>query len=136
MKTKLYSPKTTPGFVLARDVKATLWGSPVTLPAGADVVRVEGDGGGFAIASTALLIELTGNTHDPVYRFAWVDAADVRLNKGPRHTVEPGRWIFRDGSPWFALLLVDRSHGSANYNPAEVDALAHEFAAYLNQRTA
>lgn len=44
----------------------------VTIPAGTVAVLVEGHGGGWAVASEALLMRLTGNTHDPRYRYAFL----------------------------------------------------------------
>lgn len=64
-------------YTLKADVKTSFYGSDITLPEGAAVVWVEGNGGGFALASTKLLIKLTGNTHDPVYRYAWVNREQV-----------------------------------------------------------
>lgn len=52
-------------------------GEAITLPEGALVFFVEGDGGGYAIESEALLVELTGDTHSPRYYYAWVNASDV-----------------------------------------------------------
>ena len=49
----------------------------VTLPKGAAVHYVDSPGGGWAISSVQLLVELTGNTHDPHYRYAWVSPEDV-----------------------------------------------------------
>ena len=62
---------------LKRDVRANLWGVEVTIPKGTALVEVKGHGGGFAVASINLLQELTGNKHDPKYRYVWVNFADI-----------------------------------------------------------
>ncbi|QSY98569.1 hypothetical protein J2J97_32205 (plasmid) [Rhizobium bangladeshense] len=66
---------------LIRDVQLTLWGSEVTLPAGTAVHLVKGadgiKGDLYAVTSVPLLVKLTGNAHDPKYRYAFVDHADV-----------------------------------------------------------
>lgn len=52
-----------------------------TLPAGSRVVMVKGlsgtSGDGFAAADVAQLKRLSGNAHDPVYRYLVISAADV-----------------------------------------------------------
>ena len=56
------------------------FGCEVTLPEGTELVMVQnGTGLQYAVASVALLKELTGNTHDPVYRHCFVpdDVVDV-----------------------------------------------------------
>lgn len=66
---------------LIRDVQCNLWGSDVTLPAGTRVMLVKGASGTkgdlYAVADAKLLVDLTGNSHDPKYRYAFVDHADV-----------------------------------------------------------
>ena len=68
---------------LNRDVEMVYHGTPITLPAGTIVDLIKGASGTqgdlYAVRSIALLIELTGNTHDPKYRYAFVptDAVDV-----------------------------------------------------------
>jgi hypothetical protein len=45
----------------------------VTIPAGTQLVAVQnGIGTEYAVSSVALLIKLTGNTHDPKYRYCFV----------------------------------------------------------------
>jgi hypothetical protein len=46
----------------------------VTIPAGTRAVLVEGTGGGWAVDDVPLLVKLTGNNHDPHYRYAWLPA--------------------------------------------------------------
>lgn len=67
--------------VTKRDIPMRLWGVNVVIPKGAQVKFVK-DADGikgdlFAVASTQLLVALTGNRHDPFYRYAWVEAEDV-----------------------------------------------------------
>lgn len=64
---------------LNRDVDMLYYGTPFMLPAGTKVRKVKGASGIdlYAVDSTALLIELTGNTHDPKYRYAFVPADAV-----------------------------------------------------------
>jgi hypothetical protein len=60
-----------------RDIEAELWGSRVTIPAGTPVHFIKGAGGGWVVSSAKLLMDLTGNTHDPKYRYAWINSNDV-----------------------------------------------------------
>lgn len=46
------------------------------------------------------------------------------------YTCEPGRWIYRNGVPFFALQRGDTTE------PAELDSLAHDAATWLNRREA
>lgn len=59
-----------------RDLELDLWGSKVTLPKGTRVRLIKGasgtEGDLYAVESTKLLMDLTGNTHDPNYRYAFV----------------------------------------------------------------
>ena len=58
---------------LNREIIADAWGTTITLPKGTVLVRVKGGSGpSYAVASEALLIRLTGNTHDPHYRYLFV----------------------------------------------------------------
>ena len=50
-------------------------GTTVTVPAGTQAVHVDEDGGGWAIDDIAWLVQATGNTHDPHYRFLYLPAA-------------------------------------------------------------
>jgi hypothetical protein len=55
-------------------------GDPLwTLPAGSEVIQPRDRPGHFAVKDTALLIRLTGNQHDPIWKYYWVPAAAVRL---------------------------------------------------------
>lgn len=67
--------------VTNRDLPMNLWGSSFTLPKGTRVRLVKNasgtEGDLWAVESIALLIELTGNSHDPKYRFAFVPADSV-----------------------------------------------------------
>lgn len=59
------------------------FGSVFTLPPGTRVHLVVGadgiKGDLWAVSDVKLLQELTGNAHDPKYRYAWVDAAAVKV---------------------------------------------------------
>ena len=55
-----------------RDLPMHLWGTDVVIPKGTQVMHIKGTGGGYAVRNIELLAELTGNTHDPKYRYAWV----------------------------------------------------------------
>ena len=46
----------------------------VTIPAGTRAVRVGAD---WAVADVALLARLTGNSHDPQFRYCWLPADAV-----------------------------------------------------------
>ena len=66
---------------LNRDISMNYHGTPITLPTGTAVTLVKGasgtEGDLYAVESVKLLIELTGNTHDPKYRYAFVPADAV-----------------------------------------------------------
>lgn len=73
-----------------RDLQMNLWGQPVTLPEGTEVILVEGASGTkgdlYAVKSVELLKKLSGNTHDPEYRYAFVPAdavGEVQEPTGP-----------------------------------------------------
>jgi hypothetical protein len=51
-------------------------GIDVTIPKGMLLLKVNGK---YAVQSTALLIKLTGNTHDPKYRWCYVPADAVEV---------------------------------------------------------
>ncbi|MDQ0475255.1 hypothetical protein [Labrys wisconsinensis] len=61
-----------------RDLPMNLWGSQAVLPKGTLVHLVKGasgigtEGDLWAVSNTKLLMDLTGNTHDPKYRYAFV----------------------------------------------------------------
>lgn len=67
--------------VVARDLFMNLWGMSCTVPQGTRVKLIVGadgvKGDVWAIADVAVLIALTGNDHDPKYRYAWVPADAV-----------------------------------------------------------
>jgi formylmethanofuran dehydrogenase subunit E-like metal-binding protein len=47
----------------------------ITVPAGSAVHKVDGR---YVVSSVALLIRLTGNDHDPKYRYVWLpEGAEV-----------------------------------------------------------
>ena len=64
-----------------RDLTLTAWGATFTLPNGTAVHKVKNasgtEGDLWAVTSTALLIDLTGNTHDPKYRYCFVPESEV-----------------------------------------------------------
>lgn len=73
--------------VTSRDLPMNLWGADVVLPAGTDVMLLKNASGTapfnkWAVQSEALLMKLTGNTHDPKYRYAWVPDDAVTMPKG------------------------------------------------------
>lgn len=51
-----------------------------------------------------------------------------------KYTVEPGRWIYRDGAPFCAIACARTSHetGSAPINPSECDTFARDLVPVLN----
>ena len=64
---------------LSRDVTIVYAGAEITIPKGTRLLIVPGGGGEvhFAVESQALLTRLTGNTHDPKYRYAFMPADAV-----------------------------------------------------------
>ena len=60
-----------------KEITTIYCGSRITIPEGSEVLHIDGNGGGFVLASTSQLVALTGNTHDPKYRYCWVDSNDV-----------------------------------------------------------
>ena len=66
-------------YVTIRETEARMSeGGSCRVPAGTEVIPVTGGQGvSYAVKSSALIVTLTGNTHDPHYRYAWVNTADV-----------------------------------------------------------
>lgn len=66
---------------LRRDLEMVLWGKAVKVPKGTLVHLVKNassnEGDLYAISNIALLVELTGNSHDPKYRHAFVSSDEV-----------------------------------------------------------
>ena len=64
-----------------RPLEMNLWGVTTTIPEGTPVILVKGADGLmgdlWAVQSKKLLVELTGNTHDPKYRYAFVPSDAV-----------------------------------------------------------
>jgi hypothetical protein len=62
--------------ILKQDHELTIWGSTITLPRGTRLSLIKNasgtEGDLWAVSSTRLLQELTGNMHDPVYRYCFV----------------------------------------------------------------
>ena len=52
-----------------------------------------------------------------------------------KYTVEPGRWIYRNGEPFVSIgcAHTPKATGSAAINPTEADALVHRVAEWLNR---
>jgi hypothetical protein len=52
-----------------------------------------------------------------------------------KYTVEPGRWIYRNGEPFASIGCAHTSTetGGAAINPTEADALTHRVVAWLNR---
>ena len=52
-----------------------------------------------------------------------------------KYTVEPGRWIYRNGEPFVSSGCAHTSTatGGAAINPTEADALTHRVAEWLNR---
>ena len=52
-----------------------------------------------------------------------------------RYTVQPGRWIYRDGEPFVSVgcAHTSRATGAAPVNPAEADEVARKLARWLNR---
>jgi len=56
-------------------------GSRITLPVDTRVISVMGGlGPSWAVANAGLVMELTGNTHDPKYRYCWVPDDAVKAD--------------------------------------------------------
>jgi len=51
-----------------------------------------------------------------------------------KYTVEPGRWIYRDGEPFVSIGCAHTSKetGSAAINPTEADDLTRSIVRWLN----
>lgn len=64
-----------------RDLPMVAWDTPVILPKGTLVRLIKNasgtEGDLWAVSSKKLLMALTGNTHDPKYRYCWVPADAV-----------------------------------------------------------
>ncbi len=58
---------------LSRDLQVDAWGVTITLPKGTRLMSIHApDGYHWAVHNVALLVELTGNNHDPHYRYLWI----------------------------------------------------------------
>jgi len=77
-----------------RDLELNLWGSTVTVPKGTKVRLVKGASGTkgdlYAVDSVKLLIGLTGNAHDPHYRYAFVPTDAVGETEPEAAPAAPG----------------------------------------------
>lgn len=53
-----------------------------------------------------------------------------------KYTVEPGRWIYRDGQPFVSIgcAHTSKATGGAAINPVEADELTREIVKYLNHK--
>lgn len=108
-----------------------------TLPAGTVVVLIKGadgiKGDLWAVRDAKVIIDLTGNTHDPIYRYTWVEAADVgevvtiaseaerfRLlaDLGERITTEAQETEPLDALEWLADAAAFVAHLRAPCSPA------------------
>lgn len=57
----------------SRELDLIAFGIPIKVPAGTALVPSKGGMGvDYAVASQAWLVAMTGNTHDPKYRFVFV----------------------------------------------------------------
>lgn len=83
--TKTFQSKTG---VTSHMITLMAWGTPITLPPGTRVHLVVGADGVkgdlWAVSDVKLLQELTGNAHDPKYRYLWIDAAAVKVTQPAR----------------------------------------------------
>lgn len=63
------------------DLVKTFWGSTVTIPKGTRVRLIKNADGVrgdlFAVDDVLLLMKLTGNKHDPKYRYAFIEPEEV-----------------------------------------------------------
>lgn len=63
--------------ILKQDHEMTRWDCTFVLPKGTQVELIRGASGTkgdlWAVRSTKLLMDLTGNTHDPKYRYCFVN---------------------------------------------------------------
>jgi hypothetical protein len=64
-----------------KDLELTAWVTAFTLPKGTIVQLIQIldgiRGGGFVVRDAKRLMNLTGNTHDPKYRYLWIEARHV-----------------------------------------------------------
>lgn len=58
-----------------RPITGCVFGVNVTIPEGTEVTNVTH--GGWAVKDVGLIERLTGNLHDPQYRYVWVSEACV-----------------------------------------------------------
>lgn len=70
---------------LKEDHEMTLWGCTFVLPKGTQVQLIKGASGTqgdlWAVRHVKLLKELTGNHHDPVYRYCFVNSELVEAEE-------------------------------------------------------
>jgi hypothetical protein len=67
-----------PRGVTTKAMDMTAWGKKITIPKGTTVLFIQDK---WAIESSALLFELTGNCLDPYYKFVWIDKENVKKLK-------------------------------------------------------
>lgn len=69
------------GYRLKRELEVNAWGAKITLPIGTKICLVIEENGGYAVADSEWLKQVTGNTHDPEYRFLYVPADAVEIDR-------------------------------------------------------
>lgn len=147
--------KTHANKALLHDVTKTLWGSTFTIPAGTLVKLVEGASGTqgdlYGVADVALMKRLSGNAHDPDFRWCYVDAADVLTTQESmlldRHISGMGaQWHFFRGYVGTALALsqadtgdesdgdaMDVNHDIDDIAPETLESMAQDCAAFYDE---
>lgn len=67
--------------ITTRSLELSFCGSKFTLPAGTLCHLVKGadglKGDLYAVSQAKVIMDLTGNKHDPIYRYCWVPADAV-----------------------------------------------------------
>jgi hypothetical protein len=63
--------------VTKREITVNAWGQALVVPAETRVHYVAGGTGGWVVSDAAWIKKATGNTHDPEYRYLWINEDEV-----------------------------------------------------------
>lgn len=102
--------------ITRKQLTVTYHGSTFRLPKGTELIQ-EKDGRGFdlfAVASVQLLISLTGNTFDPIYRYCFIDARHV-ITASPRDRFKRWSSACRNWTHWCDHATASRPIGEFAY---------------------
>lgn len=110
-------------FTTSRAVTLNAWGTSITVPAGTRLSSIKnGLGTDYAVDDAPLLARLTGNTHDPKYRYLFVPHDTVQevavTSKTPQAKVPAAKIEVRpdDDANFYTLVQGNRWIGRIHLN--------------------